>query len=184
MNYLKRTLFAGGAIAALLAVAALVTQTRVNAVPPPPITDVVVTNTPLPITTTAPLPVTFDDTPFREPFETVAIVNMADGATQEVAAFGTPVPAGKRFVIEYMSALSFVQTGQRYRLLFFAGGAQYHLSGDFVGPDFTQDVYTLSEPVSIYTQPGQPVRVTMTRFNGNGGTAQTQMTLSGYLIDG
>lgn len=184
MNSLKRVLFAGGALAILFAIALLVTQTNVSAVPPPPNAEVVVTNTPLPITTATPLPVTFDDQLFREPFETVAIVNMADGSTSSVATFGTPVPSGKRFVIEHASAVSFVQNSQKFRLLFFAGGAQYHLSGDFVGADFTNDVYTLNEALRLTSQPGQPIRVTMIRFGGNSGTAQTQMTISGYLIDG
>ena len=184
MNYLKLTLLAGGAITALVAIAALVTQTSVSAVPPPPTTDVVVTNTPLPITTNTSLPVTPHHTPFREPFATVAMVNLGDTQNQLAANFGTPMPPGRRFVIQYASALSFVQAGQKYRLILFAGGVQFHLSGDLAGTDVTQDVYTLNEPVSASSHPAEILRVNMTRFNGTSGTAQTQITLSGYLIDG
>ena len=169
----------------------------------PPARDVIVVNTPLPVTGTVsvsnlgsnPLPVRDVDNPARQPFQ----------ATLEEPPVGAPprvvtVPAGKRLVIEYVSAnviAGDLQCGAppRYALTTTAAGvAQAH----FFYPEFTGNVgsagnvsrrYGLSQQTRIYADPNTQLALDIGVDSFpvcsflNLGIGESGLHISGHLVD-
>lgn len=151
--------------------------------------------------TTNPLPVKIIESGARKPFQTRASVNIPAGDSFETAFL--PIPAGKRLVIENISAIARCPQGQRMELDFFT----YFDNGDGVGDSLTDimfhrvaltdqgtfeslgtTVLTANHKVLVFADE----RIGTTHFqigirariNGLAvGTAQGQITFSGYLED-
>jgi len=138
-----------------------------------------VVNTPLPVTGTisvgnlgdSPLPVRDVDNPARQPVH-----------------FGSKytVPAGKRLVIEYISA--------RFRTSATCGFLEVRLLDDifnsselhsfyptFVGTDSTERRYGLSQETKIYVEENKEVGLETAYVNCN--LISTQFAVSGHLVD-
>lgn len=174
--YLMKRLFVPVSVLTLtLVLVSLWTQTQVEAVPPPPLSNVNVVNSVLPVRDV--------DNPAQQPWVMNAAIDMVNGQSSLVSDFGPAVPDGKRFVVEYASARTQLPAGVKARYTVFAGGQQYHFGPDVIGTDFTVDHLVLNETVRMYTEFPQQVRLNFTRFPGNSGTAFTRMNLTGYLVD-
>lgn len=148
-----------------------------------------------------PLPVQLIGNGAKKPFQTRASVNIPAGDNFETAFL--PIPAGKRLVIENISAIARCPQGQRMELDFFT----YFDNGDGVGDSLTDitfhrvaltdqgtfeslgtTVLTANHKVLVFADE----RIGTTHFqigirariNGlAAGTAQGQITFSGYLED-
>lgn len=112
-----------------------------------------------------------------------ASADLADGDLQVVVNFSPAVPTGKVFVAEFANAKVQIPTAQLSRFTVFSGGRQVYLAPDLVGMDFTINHYNLSQKVSFFSNPGEQLRLNMTRFPSDVGTADVTFTLWGYLID-
>lgn len=138
--------------------------------------------------------------PVRKPFQTRAAVNIAAGGNFETAFL--PIPAGKRLVIENISAVARCPQGQRMELDFFT----YFDNGDGIGSSLNDvtfhrvalteqgtfdnlgTVLTANHKVLVFAdeQIGTAHFQIGVRARINGiaaGTAQGQITFSGYLED-
>jgi hypothetical protein len=148
-----------------------------------------------------PLPVKIIESGAKKPFQTRASVNIPAGSSFETAFL--PIPAGKRLIIENISAIARCPQGQRMELDFFT----YFDNGDGVGDSLTDvtfhrvalteqgtfaslgtTVLTANHKVLVFADE----RIGTTHFqigvrariNGSAsGTAQGQITFSGYLED-
>ena len=95
------------------------------------------------------------------------------------------VPQGKRLVIEYISALGVVPTGQRVRVnirIITSGRFGTHAlplipQGSFSG----FDNFSASLPVRLYADPGTLVSGEASRDAGTGNGSLT-LSISGYLV--
>ena len=95
-----------------------------------------------------------------------------------------PVPAGKRFVIEYVSARVHLQPGQildQFEIWTTAGGVM--LPHQLIAtPQGNTGISLVSQPVRFYADPGTLisifVRSTIQNVVGSG-----SLSLSGYLVD-
>ena len=95
-----------------------------------------------------------------------------------------PVPAGKRFVIEYVSARVHLQPGQildQFEIWTSTGGGM--LPHQMIAtPQGNTGVSLVSQPVRLYADPGTLisifVRSTIQNVVGSG-----SLSLSGYLVD-
>jgi hypothetical protein len=148
-----------------------------------------------------PLPVKIIESGARKPFQTRASVNIPAGDNFETAFL--PIPAGKRLVIENISAIARCPQGQRMELDFFT----YFDNGDGAGDalnDVTFHRVALTEQ-GTFASLGTTVLTAnhkvlvfaderigtshyqigvRARINGiAAGTAQGQITFSGYLED-
>jgi hypothetical protein len=130
--------------------------------------------------------------PASHPLEVSGVISLADGQV-----FGDQypytVPAGKRLVIEYLTAKAYVPTGsdQQVQIQLFdstsRSAPQRVLTFlpvrdiPFDGGDFTN--YFASEEVRGYVEAAHEIRVYYGRNRGAGGQALLFWTLSGYLVD-
>lgn len=152
-------------------------------------------------TTANPLLVKIIESGTRKPFQTRASVNIPAGGNFETAFL--PIPAGKRLVIENISAVARCPQGQRMELDFFT----YFDNGDGVGNSLTDvtfhrvalteqgtfeslgtTVLTANHKVLVFAdeQIGAAHFQIGVRARISGiaaGTAQGQITFSGYLED-
>lgn len=138
--------------------------------------------------------------PERKPFQTRAAVNIPAGSNFETAFL--PIPAGKRLVIENISAIARCPQGQRMELDYFT----YFDNGDGVGSSLTDvtfhrvalteqgtfdnlgTVLTANHKVLVFAdeQIGTAHFQIGIRARINGiaaGTVQAQITFSGYMED-
>jgi hypothetical protein len=140
-------------------------------------------STPVEVVNTAAAPalVRNVDDPARNNFQTAALVsiNQPDFATVVNMTF----PAGKVFVIEFVSVHAQVPNGEKLLLTFFAGPIQHYFAPPFVGSDSTTDQLILSQPVRMYHDTNVPLAINATRFASNQGQVTGVISVSGYLID-
>lgn len=142
---------------------------------------------------TAALPVYDVENPARTPYQQNVVLTFSDGSfvTQNGQI---PVPTGKVWVVELITALVQVPTEQRVRMLLFANNgptiAQHFFAPTLIGTDFTHDNLVLEQPVRLYVKgdgsgSNFAVTVNATRFDGtsNTGTGTVQLSLSGYLVN-
>ena len=138
------------------------------------------------------------DNPARQPFEASVGVNITDGLTFGNGALdSSAVPAGKRLVIEHISALTSLPSGQKVEdiqvlglRLQEGGGAsafQTWLGADLKATTGGLDRFITSQPVRLYIDSGatrgfSPVQVAVDR-DGVAGFGQCIMNISGYLVD-
>ncbi len=100
------------------------------------------------------------------------------------------VPAGKRLVIEYISARALLQPNQRPRLRILSqiGG---HSIDHFIPftqltllPDALFDNVRMiaGEPLQLYADPGTPVEAFFERDGDTAGTARCEVIMSGHFV--
>lgn len=142
---------------------------------------VVVTNTP-----SSPVPVRDVDNPARSPFEASLAFDMRDGVDNNQASFA--VPAGKRLVIEFVTAIVRVPQGQSVIVLFFAQIAPSGPPGIghviVVTPQgvFNEDNnFMASQQMRVYADPWTQVIFEVSR-NASAGLASGNVSVTGYLV--
>jgi hypothetical protein len=95
------------------------------------------------------------------------------------------VPSGKRLVIEYLSAIVFVQTGQKVLLTKISGAQDADLIAipSFVGQTVQGfDFFQSSQLVKGYVDAGGTVEFLIQRDSFNG-QMFFKLTMTGYLVD-
>jgi hypothetical protein len=130
------------------------TQAAPRPSPTPGIQDVNVVNTPT---------VSDADNPARQSFQASVIGHFTTDT--EIYVPITTVPAGKRLIIEHVSMVGFVQTGERIYTAAIAvannnsNPVGYFLTISPQGTDGTYDFYNASEQVRLYADAGTQVFV-------------------------
>ena len=123
--------------------------------------------------------------PAMHPFQTRGGVPLNAGSVD--AAFGIPVPGGKRLAIKFVSALASVPTGQVVRAILFTtiGGVetQHNLVMTPQGTFGLQDDFAASQAVEIFADGGTQIFVEFDRSGGGVGTGGGTASISGYLIN-
>jgi hypothetical protein len=123
------------------------------------------------------------DNPARQPFQQKLNFNIADGFSEVCMPIAT-VPAGKRLIIEYVSARVTIPGGHKLRAL----NVFTHLNGDFAyhhlvpTPTNVFNEYVVGQTVRLYADPNTQVNICAARDNGDG-IAPVLATISGYLVD-
>ncbi len=149
--------------------------------------NVIVVNTPA-----SPVPVRDVDNPARQPFQAQAVGGFADGASSTGDITIATVPAGKRLVIEHVSALGTMLPTQKV----INGGSdviwtdpfgiiilQYHWDSQGSNADGSRDYFVVSEALRVYANPG-PIRCFAERDSTAGANPNSvTFTISGYLVD-
>jgi len=119
------------------------------------------------------------------PFQTRGGVPLNAGSVD--AAFGIPVPGGKRLAIKFVSALASVPTGQVVRAILFTtiGGVetQHNLVMTPQGTFGLQDDFAASHAVEIFADGGTEIFVEFDRSGGGVGAGGGSASISGYLIN-
>lgn len=102
--------------------------------------------------------------------------------TQCTATFPTPIPVGKRFVVEHVSAIVQGSTGQQYLVSLNGNTNDYfvlHLQASIPG----LDSFTANHEMRVYIEQGRvpPPNVSVNSTNGTSFFAH--VSISGYLVD-
>ena len=147
---------------------------------------VAITNTPLPV----PLPVSEIANPAFQPFQAYAQFTMGVGSYSiSGALFDTPVPAGKRLVIEHVSVIASTMPVQGEPMAAMGAtintglDAQYYLVLTGQGNLGGAPTFVASQPMRVYANPGGIVNGICYRVNLSEGTAGCNFSISGYLVD-
>ncbi len=128
------------------------------------------------------------DNPARHPYNSQVFLSWTPGNNVASADIGT-VPAGKRLVLEYVAAEASIPQGQQFFMFIQSppvGGVIYPLvvakQASFAfGPT---DIYTASQPVKIYIEPGTTFRASANRNDTTGGAGtDIIVSVTGYLVD-
>jgi hypothetical protein len=130
-----------------------------------------------------PIPVSDIDNPARQPIQ--QLFNFSFDPTQGTNGQSFVVPAGKRLVIEYVSAAIALEMGLIVDAVVtttvngIEGG--HHLIPTSMGPAWGFPLsYLISKEIRVYADPGTKVQFSITdNLTGNGGAWGT---ISGYLI--
>jgi hypothetical protein len=152
----------------------LATATDASAQPPK---DVIVVNPP-----DAPVPVVVQN---NEPFHRFLVGTMAPGVFNMGDTLAIVVPAGKRLVIETVSAIVTTIAGQNVRIRAdaYALGmfGAHHLT---VSPEPWQSEVDHKgiQSLRMYADPGSTVYIRVARDQG-AGTAEVNASISGHLIN-
>ncbi len=102
-----------------------------------------------------------------------------------------PVPAGKRLVVEHVTALAFVRNGGQVNLFAFGDGNSTNTGNvALLQPTFSalyaadafEFAWSIDKPIKLYYEPGTTPKVKIQASVGFGAFA-SNMTLHGYLID-
>ena len=143
-------------------------------------------------TTASPVPVRDVDNPARQPFHAEAVGGFADGASTTGGLLIPTVPAGKRLVIEHVSAFGTMLPTQKV----INGGSdviwadpfstlivQYHWHSQGSNADGSRDYFVASQLVRFYANPGA-LRCFAERNSVAGANPDSvTFTISGYLVD-
>ncbi len=190
----------------------LQTDQTVSAAPPPPIPSpapVLVTNSgaaqAVPVTgtvdisgtptvnlalPTSPLPVYDVENPARSSYQQNLVLTFNNLDIAQIGELN--VPQGKVWVVELITALVQVPSGQKVKMIFFVSNgptvAQHFFAPTLIGTDFTVDNLSLDQPVRLYAKGdgsggNYAIRVNATRFASNVGAGSVQLSLAGYLVD-
>ncbi len=164
----------------------------------PPAMPVIVTNTPanpvptaaqgttaVQITNTSPVAVRDVDNPARQPFQ----AQDASGfSPQNEALFLFSVPAGKRLVLEYVTASILVTSGRKagffVRTTVTDANGVFHWMNPVPHGTFANvgwDVWVVSQPVRLYAAGG--TQFLLGAFADGPGGGSATVTFSGYLVD-
>jgi len=151
-------------------------------------TDVIVTNTPLPIFTNTPLPVREVATPASQPFQATA--GELVGSAETIKEFTvTTVPAGKRLVIEHATAGGFFGGGNKLTASITTTVGSTSIAHQLVmveqGAIADPVVFAAAQTMRLYADPGTVVKATFGRTDPPppGTSGGVGMTISGYLVD-
>jgi hypothetical protein len=126
------------------------------------------------------------DNPASHPFQAQGNAELADGVNSELFELAQ-VPAGKRLVIEYVSATSVVPAGQRivdFLVIVRQGnvGMGHAVPIQFQGSAGVTDWLAAGEPTRLYADAGTTVRAFLLRTDTSG-QANVMVRISGYLVD-
>jgi hypothetical protein len=119
-----------------------------------------------------------------QPFQAGTLVSVPNGQLLGVAVV-TTVPAGKRLVIEFVSALVFVPAAQHVVELSLQsppGSYSHYLTPVPLGRNGLNDEFVASQSLRLYANAGQRVQVAVSR-TGSNGPASALVSLSGVLVD-
>ena len=97
-----------------------------------------------------------------------------------VASF--PVPAGKRLVIEYVSASGVVPAGQSLIYSVSTGSVEHLIPVTQQAPDAYAVICVAGQQTRLYAEPGSTVVLGVQR-TGFGGSASANISISGTLMD-
>jgi hypothetical protein len=141
-------------------------------------------------TAASPVAVRDVDNPAKQPFQAEVVGGFADGASTTGDIIIATVPAGKRLVIEYVSASGAmlhdqkVVRGEVAETLTLAParwGIQYTPQGS--NADRTRDYFVATQPVRIYADPGS-ITCSAERDSVAGANPDSvTFTISGYFVD-
>jgi hypothetical protein len=141
------------------------------------------------IDTASPLPVRDADEPARTAFQAMGSGDFDFGSNQTTIDL-TTVPAGKRLVIQYVSATMRLPNGHKFTevSLFTAfdgnGGVSLFLVPSLTASDANSDYFAASQPVFKYAGAGTLVTARLFRDSaGVGVSGAGIVAISGYLID-
>jgi hypothetical protein len=129
------------------------------------------------------------DNPARQPFAVNSGVSIMTQGQSSVTQALLTVPAGKRAVIEHVSCIDFLVSGDnfvRMELRHTLGGvakAQQFVH-DFVGGSLLAgtDIWSFSQPIRVYADPGTEVTMFAIRRT-LAGTGGIECELSGHYVD-
>jgi hypothetical protein len=129
------------------------------------------------------------DNPARQPFAVNSGTSSINAGSISVTQVLLTVPAGKRAVIEHVSCIDFLASGDnfvRMELRHTLGGvakAQQFVH-DFVGASLASgiDVWSFSQPIRAYADPGTDISMSALRRN-SAGTGGIECELSGHFVD-
>jgi hypothetical protein len=136
-------------------------------------------------TTTNPVPIRDVDNAAGQPFQINLGIKVAAGDLFATGSF--TVPTCKQLVIEFVSALAAISSGENLTLQFttIAGGA----CAPFTLPAFLQstfggtvDDYAVAQLMQVYADPGRSVRFLLSQSTSNAG-ALADIDVSGYLVN-
>jgi hypothetical protein len=120
------------------------------------------------------------------PFLKTISFNIENGTSQNNVSI--PIPEGKRLVIEYISARAQGPIGQKYIAQIQTNVSHtesprgiYWMVFSFQGTFSTIDVFTASQLMQVYAEPGNPPLLFVATRTGINGTAFVEATISGYL---
>ena len=191
IRFNRRTLFL---IPLLLGCFALSSATQAAPSPPSP-TNVNVVNTPnvsVVNTTASPVPMRDVDNPARQPFQAQVRGGFADGASSTGDITIATVPAGKRLVIEHVSAFGTMLPTQKV----INGGSnvpwhdpfstivlqyQWHSQGS--NADGSRDYFVVSEALRVYANPGAISCFAERNSVAGANPDSVTFTISGYFVD-
>ncbi len=156
---------------------------------------VVVTNTaanPVPITAPSSIPVKAADNPAFQPYqfqdETGGVIS-PNGYYKTVSF---DVPAGKRLVIEFVSILVYLDSGDNLQEAVVTvskpgGGVITHsLTRTVTGPSngcAACGTFTVTQPLRLYCEAGVGALKVQTQRVNSSGLYKTAFSVSGYLVD-
>jgi len=134
-------------------------------------------------TASEPVP-TFDvDSRARQPFQEVLVKILNPGEANGGSSL--TVPAGKRLVIEHVTADAIAPSGQGLWLSIvttIGGNADFREFHLVVHPSQIPFLRIVSQPLRAFANPGTLVTASVKRFDTTG-QASVSFTISGYLVD-
>jgi hypothetical protein len=121
----------------------------------------------------------------RQPFQTEVSITVPDTFGGENGAF--TVPTGFRLVIEQISAIGFLPSGQKAVFEVFTqingatSGTPHHLVANSRGSFGGQDLFEACQQTRLYADPGTQVLARIDRDLSTG-TGTARFSISGYLV--
>ena len=122
------------------------------------------------------------------PFLKTISFNIETGTSQNNVSIA--VPEGKRLVIEHVSARAQGPAGQKFIAQIQTNVSHtdsprgiYWLVFFPQGTFSTIDVFTASQPMRVYSEPGNPPMMLVATRTGISGTAFVEATISGFLVN-
>jgi hypothetical protein len=133
------------------------------------------------IDTSSPIPVRDVSNPALQPFRASTIDSLDDGTDLGSAGL-TTVPAGKRLVIDFVTAAAFLQSGQRASLQITVNGSTWPIA--FTQVNLVDKVQmTATQGVQIILEPEETLGIRFTRDGGRSGVANVDVRVSGHYVD-
>jgi hypothetical protein len=131
----------------------------------------------------------FVDYAAQQAYQESAVTSFGEGAASVALSF-SPVPAGKRLVIEHVTVEAQVPVGETARCAIVThldDGAVAHTlvmhdQGVVPDPPFDRQSFVASQSVRLYGSQGAAPAVSVFRTSPNG-PAPVLATISGYLVD-
>jgi hypothetical protein len=180
---LKRRYAVTAVFAALTSIAIECSAQAIAAQPPTAgSAPVTVVNTPLPVQGT----VTVQGTVSVTAGEPVNARNTVTGTTNQTDNFVYTIPAGKRLIIDYVSARATVQAGESVSGIFISFPVVHFFVVVSQGPDIGgENVFTAAQSLRVVLGPfaePTPIRMRMEK-NVGGTTSIFAATLAGQLVE-
>jgi hypothetical protein len=131
------------------------------------------------------------DEPGRLPYQAEVDFGGCSGGNSFCIVAFPPVPAGKRLVVEEVTALAFVRNGGQVNLFAFGDGVITNTGNvAIMQPTFTplfaadsfSVAWSIDKQIKVYYEPGTTPKVKIQASVGFGALG-SNMTLHGYLID-